>query len=201
MLVTGHARLWAAFALVSCAPDLSAQSLHLYAGGAKFTDKPALEVPAQIQSMAFGPDGRLYIADFNERLLRYDPVTGTVTSLPDDPELPNLRVQSPAGIALRPNGDLFFGSGDQLYFLDPWSQYSSQPHLSGHRGSAERHRDGRRRSQRESREWLLHLQLADGSVVGRHLPPRTGPPRRQFDPRSGVPPSVDSPRPITGEIR
>ena len=74
---------WLSFALLTNAPPAAAQSLEVFAGGKHLVDSPASEVPLLPATVAFAPDGRLYVLNrVQGKLLRFDPSTSTITAMP-----------------------------------------------------------------------------------------------------------------------
>lgn len=148
MSTTIAVRIGAALALVSMLASAQTPLLYIHAGAGKIMEAPALETPALIQSMTMGPDGRIYIADYNERILRFDPATEAVTSLPEtpgEPTVPNFRVELPAGVAILPDLTLLYGDHDQLFSFDTqspsfptWIRLLDQPLRMTYRASTDR---------------------------------------------------------------
>ena len=74
---------WLSFALLTYAPPTAAQSLEVFAGGKHLVDSPASDVPLLPATVAFAPDGRLYVLNrVQGKLLRFDPSTSTITAMP-----------------------------------------------------------------------------------------------------------------------
>ncbi len=94
-------------------------SLELYAGGTPFVDRPADSVPMQPTAMTLAPDGSLYVADdASGKILRYDPATSTISSVPNLPGLYEYRFASPKALAWNPSGMLNLLAGPELWQLD-----------------------------------------------------------------------------------
>ena len=104
---------------VVCAATASAQTLEVYAGGADILDAPATSVATSPRGLAYGPDGRMYISDGTGRLLRFDTVQGTLTSLPSSFPRPDLNVVKGDALAFNPQGQLFAFGGRNLFQVDP----------------------------------------------------------------------------------
>ena len=57
--------------------------LKVFAGGKHFVDSPASDVPLLPASVAFAPDGRLYVLNrVQGEFFRFDPSTSTITAMP-----------------------------------------------------------------------------------------------------------------------
>jgi sugar lactone lactonase YvrE len=108
--------------LLSLVPQANSQTIEIYAGGAKFRNTPANQVPVVPTTVAIGPDGMVYVSDAAKgRLLRFDPVTNTATALPGiDPQPPDYIPThdfsfSANALAVNPSGQLFGADWDALF--------------------------------------------------------------------------------------
>ncbi len=117
-IASRHARVWAGLALAACAPLVAAQTIEIYAGGNFYQDAPGTSVQVTPHALTVGPDGLVYITDYNGRLLRFDPAQGTVTALPGIPAHANFDLGTPYGIAFDPAGELFVATGSSLHRID-----------------------------------------------------------------------------------
>ena len=98
-----------------------AQTMELFAGGGRFADLPGTEVGLQVRDMVLGPDGYIYVLDPNKYLMRFEPVAGTITTLPLHPAHPdgvNLDLGFPDALAFDGAGQLHVAVGGLLYVLD-----------------------------------------------------------------------------------
>jgi len=78
-------------------------SIEIYAGGTPYLDTLANTVPVSPRALAIAPDGNLYVADeASGKILRFDPATSTVTSVPNLPGLLEFRFSSPQALGFSP---------------------------------------------------------------------------------------------------
>jgi sugar lactone lactonase YvrE len=82
------------------------------AGAIPATDRPATEVPMVASKIVMAPDGRVYMADFGRTAVtRFDPVNGTLTTLPNLPS-------QPGSLAFDAQGRLYVTHNAILYRYD-----------------------------------------------------------------------------------
>jgi sugar lactone lactonase YvrE len=75
----------------------------------------------QVRDLVVGPDGYIYVLDPNKYLMRFEPVAGTITTLPLHPAHPggaNLDLGYPDALAFDYAGQLHVATGGSLYVLD-----------------------------------------------------------------------------------
>lgn len=114
-----HAHLWAGLILaLLCSPLVPAQTIEIYAGGRFFQNVPGTSVQVAPQALAVGPDGMLYIVDSTGHLLRLDPATGNLSSLPGIAGQGNFNFGYPGGMAFNSAGQLFINDTSQLFRVD-----------------------------------------------------------------------------------
>ena len=100
--------------LVLLAASVHAQvpTIEDIAGAIPATDRPATDVPMVPAKIAVAADGRVYMTDFGRAAVtRFDPVNGTLTTLP---QLPS----QPGSIAFDPQGYLYVSHNAYLYRFD-----------------------------------------------------------------------------------
>jgi len=121
-----HARRYLAGVLVlAAASSIQAQTVEIYAGGAKFRNTPGQQMPVIPTAVTIGPDGMVYVSDaYKGRLIRFDPVTGTATALPGlDPHPPLGNAPrdfdfSADALAMNPAGVLHGATWDEMFSID-----------------------------------------------------------------------------------
>jgi sugar lactone lactonase YvrE len=120
MLARYSRAAWAAFALILFTVQTQAQtSLEIYAGGTPFVNAPPNTVPIRPHGMAVAADGTLVVGDEGSgKLLRYDPVSNTVTSVPNLPGLLEFRVDTPQALGFDPAGLLNLIANRDQWQLD-----------------------------------------------------------------------------------
>ena len=113
-------RICAGIVLAATASTVLAQTptMEVYAGGHFYQNAAATLVQTTPQQVTVGPDGFLYISDWNGRLLRYDPTQGTATALPGVTGKANIDLGTPYGAAFDPSGQLFVATQGGLYRVD-----------------------------------------------------------------------------------
>ena len=58
-----RARAWALLGFLAYSPLAATQTMELITGGQRFVDVPGTSLNSSPNSLAFGPDGALYVAD------------------------------------------------------------------------------------------------------------------------------------------
>ena len=110
-----RARAWALSGLLAYAPLAASQTMEIITGGARFVDLPGTTLPIQPAAMTTGPDGMMYLVA-NRRLLRFNPVQGTVTALPATSAGVSFELDNLGGaVAFDPAGVLHVSMYAQLY--------------------------------------------------------------------------------------
>lgn len=111
-----RASAWVSLGLSAFVSVTGAQSLEIFAGGARFADVPGTSINVSPEALAIGPDGSLFVG--GGRLLRYEPDTGTVTALPATPGGLNYPLGYPSAMAVGPDGDLYVATLGALFRID-----------------------------------------------------------------------------------
>ena len=94
-------------------------SMEIFAGGSPFLGKPANTVPVSPNALALGPNDDLFVADGpSGRLLRFDPATSTVTSVPNLPGLLQYRFGGVRALDYGQDGLLNIVTGQEQWQLD-----------------------------------------------------------------------------------
>ena len=94
-------------------------SIEIYAGGSPFVGTPANTVPVSPKALSLAPNGNLYVADdASGKILRFDPATSTVTSVPNLPGMLEFRFSSPQALGYDSLGQLNLLAGDETWQLD-----------------------------------------------------------------------------------
>jgi sugar lactone lactonase YvrE len=118
-------RYLAGVLVLAAASSIQAQTIEIYAGGAKFRNTPGQEMPVIPTAVTIGQDGMVYVSDaYKGRLIRFDPVTGTATALPGlDPQPPFGNAPpdfdfSADALAMNPAGELYGATSEQMFRID-----------------------------------------------------------------------------------
>jgi sugar lactone lactonase YvrE len=94
-------------------------SLEIYAGGTPFVDAPANTVPVSPKALALAPNGHLYVADdASGKVLRFDPATATISSVPNLPGMLEYRFATPQGLGYGPGAVLNLMASQEQWQLD-----------------------------------------------------------------------------------
>ena len=107
--------------VLAAASSIQAQTIEVFAGQGKFVDIPGTHVSMDVSAMTVGPDGNLYLSSgLNSELMRLRIADGTVTKLPGQPNLDNLRVPGQlVGMDFDSTGTLYaVTSGTSFYRLN-----------------------------------------------------------------------------------
>ena len=109
-------------ALLLCAlltaPAQAETSMEIFAGGSPFVGTPASTVPVNSRVIAIAPNGFLYVADDSSRMLRFDPATSTITSVPNLPGLLEYRFNSVKALDYGPGVLNLIASVSEQWQLD-----------------------------------------------------------------------------------
>jgi sugar lactone lactonase YvrE len=118
-------RLLAGVLVLAAAGSIQAQTVEIYAGGAKFRNTPGQQMPVIPRAVTIGPDGMVYVSDaFKGRLIRFDPATGTATVLPglDPPPPPGNVIPdfdfSADALAMNAEGELYGATWQEMFRID-----------------------------------------------------------------------------------
>ena len=119
----GHFFRGACAALLACvlltARAEAQTSIEIYAGGSPFVEVSANTVPVSPKALAVAPNGDLYVADdASGKLLRFDPATSRVNSVPNLPGMLEYRFSSPQALGYGPQGSLNLVAGQEQWQLD-----------------------------------------------------------------------------------
>jgi len=111
---------WAALACILSTVQAQAQpSIEIYAGGTPFLSADPNTVPMRPHALALAPDGTLIVGDeASGKLLRYDPGTNTVTSVPNLPGMLEFRFAAPQAMGWDPSGTLNLVANLEQWQLD-----------------------------------------------------------------------------------
>ena len=117
------ARLFS-LAILLAATAANGQIIQTIAGGPSYQNAPALGLPMFPMGVAVGPDGKAYFTDDSgNRVLRYDPATGTVTSVAgvgysgfssDGVPASSATLSRPRALVFDSAGNLFIADGGSL---------------------------------------------------------------------------------------
>lgn len=106
---------WISVVLLAYTPLAESQTLDVVVGRAHLRDVPGTSVAVGTNAAMMGPDNQVYLTSTSSRkLLRFNPVTGTVTSLPGRANTPDFKTGWPVAFTFDASGVLYVHEGAVL---------------------------------------------------------------------------------------